>query len=262
MAPGLPPPGGKGMWIWQPGRTDGGNPGAIVSRATAAGLTHLYVRTGSGWDGLQNGPFLDALLPLAHAAGLRVYGWDFPKLETVADDIDRAMATITHVGPGGHRLDGFAADIETPREGTRLSTQAVQIYGSVLRAEAGAGALLIAVVPRPSPQMLERYPYADVVAYFDAIAPMIYWLNREPGSDVADAMRELARYGKPLVPIGQAYDGAPEGGRPGVPPRAELLRFMEVAGQYGATGVSFWSWQEANDEAWNAIHDGPAFTPR
>src|SRR5207245_10921912 len=108
-----------------------------------------------------------------------------------------------------------------------------------------------------SPQMLQRYPYADVVAHFDVIAPMIYWLNREPGSDVADAMKELARYAKPLAPIGQAYDGAPEGGRTGVPPRAELLRFMAVAAKYHAAAVSFWSWQEASDEAWTAMHEAP-----
>jgi hypothetical protein len=135
----------------------------------------------------------------------------------------------------------------------------VQVYGSLLRAGVGPSKLLIAAVPRPSPQTLARYPYGDVVQHFDAVAPMIYWLNREPGADVADAMKYLARFNKPLMPIGQAYDGGPEGGRPGVPPRAELLRFMEVAKQYHAAAVSFWSWQAANLQVWDAIRDGPSF---
>ena len=79
------------------------------------------------------------------------------------------------------------------------------------------------------------------------------------GTDVANALQFLSRYGKPVMPIGQAYDGASEGGRPGVPPPAELLRFMNVAKQYGATAVSFWSWQHVNQPAWQAIHDGPSF---
>ncbi|MBV9412692.1 MAG: hypothetical protein JO148_13945, partial [Acidimicrobiia bacterium] len=90
---------------------------------------------------------------------------------------------------------------------------------------------------------------------------MVYWLNRDPGTDTANAMQFLARYGKPIMPVGQAYDGGPEGGRPGVPPPAELLKFMAVAQQYGATAVSFWSWQHANPAAWVAIKDGPSFLP-
>ena len=230
-----------------------------MARAKAVGLSHIFVRTGSSWDGFDGGAFLAQLLPVAHAHGLKVYAWDFPKLEKAGDDVGRALDAINFTAHGGHHVDGFAADIETPSEGTRLSLQAVQIYGSVLRGMVGPSKLLIAVVPRPSQQMLARYPYPDVVAHFDVIAPMIYWLNREPGADVADAMKYLQRFNKPITPIGQAYDGGPEGGRPGVPPRAELLRFMEVAKQYHAAAVSFWSWQEANAEAWDAIRDGPSF---
>ena len=54
-------------------------------------------------------------------------------------------------------------------------------------------------------------------------------------------------------------DGGPEGGRPGVPPPAEILRFMQVAKQYGAVSVSFWSWQHANAPAWDAIKNAPQF---
>ncbi|MBV8387909.1 MAG: hypothetical protein JO155_14040, partial [Acidimicrobiia bacterium] len=86
-----------------------------------------------------------------------------------------------------------------------------------------------------------------------------YWLNREPGLDTAVALDYLKHYGKPLMPIGQAYDGGPEGGRPGVPTPAELTRFMQVAHDYGAVSVSFWSWQEANASAWDAIKAAPLF---
>ena len=57
---------------------------------------------------------------------------------------------------------------------------------------------------------------------FDAVAPMVYWLNRQPTPDTIEAMTILKALGKPILPVGQAYDGGPEGGRPGVPPPAEL----------------------------------------
>jgi hypothetical protein len=253
-------PYGKGMWIWQPDKTESGDVDAIVARAEHVGLTHLYVRTGSSWDGFTNATFLNRILPAAHDAGIRVYGWDFPRLISVPDDVVRATEAVTYRTPSGHRLDGFAADIETAAEGTRISAEAATAYGRGLRDSVGNQVPLIAVVPRPSP--VRRYPYAEVVAQFDAIAPMVYWLNREPGSDVTGAMRDLRSFGKPIFPIGQAYDGSPEGGRRGVPPRAELLRFTAVAQEQGAAGVSFWSWQAADEEAWEAIRDAPEFRVR
>ena len=255
-----PPPSGKGMWIWQPERTEGGDPAAIVARARAVGLTHLFVRTGSTWDGLQNGPFLDALLPLAHAAGLRVFGWDFPKLAAPPDDVARAVAALGRRAPGGHYLDGFAADIETAQEGTQLTIPGVLAYGAALRQAVGPTQFLIAAVPNPTPQMLERYPFPEVVGPFDAIAPMVYWLNRQPDTDVTGALRDLAPYGKPVFPVGQAYDGKSEGGRPGVPTPDELLRFMRAGLAGGAQGVSFWSWQDTTPEEWDAIRGAPQFS--
>jgi hypothetical protein len=217
------------------------------------------VRTGSSWDGFYAGPFLDQILPKAHAAGIRVYGWDFPRLIDVGDDVQRALYAIRHEAPGKHKIDGFAADIETRSEGTAITAEAATAYGDQLRGAVGDGYPLIAVVPRPSSWTLSFYPYAEVVNRFDAVAPMVYWLNRQPGPDVAGALEDLKPLGKPVFPVGQAYDGAPEGGRPGVPPREELLTFMEVAHGHGAAGVSFWSWQAADQQAWDAIRDAAHF---
>ncbi|MGI9023854.1 MAG: hypothetical protein ACR2HV_11610 [Acidimicrobiales bacterium] len=253
-------PYGKGMWIWQPEKTESNDADAIVARAADVGLTHLYVRTGSSWDGFYAGDFLDRILPAAHAAGIRVYGWDFPRLISATDDVSRAAAAVEYRTPTGHHLDGFAADIETPAEGTALSAEAAAAYGAGLREAVGPAVPLVAVVPRPSAWMATLgYPYSEVVAHFDAVAPMVYWLDREPGSDVAGALAYLRGYGKPVFPVGQAYDGGPEGGRPGVPPRAELLRFFEVSYDHGAEGVSFWVWQGADQQAFDSIRDAPEF---
>ena len=46
-----------------------------------------------------------------------------------------------------------------------------------------------------------------------------------------------------------------------MPPPEELFRFMRYAELNGAAGVSFWSWQAANQPAWNAIHDAVEFRP-
>jgi hypothetical protein len=252
-------PFGKGMWVWQPNKSDGGDVSAMIARAKAVGLTHIYVRTGSTWDGFYAGPFLDRILPAAHAAGIRVYGWDFPRLIEPEADVHRAMAAVSYETPTKQRMDGFAADIETWSEGTHISAEAATAYGAALRAGVGANYPLIACVPRPSEWTKTFYPYAEAVSSFDAVAPMVYWLNRQADTDVAGALADLLPLGKPVFPVGQAFDGAPEGGRPGVPSRDELFLFMRVAHAGGASGVSFWSWQAADQQAWDAIRDAPQF---
>jgi hypothetical protein len=246
------------MWIYEPDKTEGGDPRAIVAKAKAAGLSHLYVRTGSTWDGFYAGPFLDRLLPVAHAAGIRVYAWDFPYLDDVPGDIERALRAIRHATPGGHRVDGYVADIELRSMGVNIFPHTAQAFGAGLRRAVGPNYPLIACVPRPSPQIV-HYPFADVVASFDAVAPMVYWMHRDPAEDIAGALRDLARFGKPIIPVGQAYDARAEGGPAGVPPRDQLLRFMQAGDELGASGVSWWSWQHADQQAWDAIRDAGQF---
>ncbi|MGH9148828.1 MAG: peptidoglycan-binding domain-containing protein [Acidimicrobiales bacterium] len=251
-------PVGKGMWIWLPQRSEGGDPQAIVDRALQVGLTHVYVRTGSSKRGFYAQSFLDQLLPVAHANGIRVYGWDFPYFFSWSADVWRAVEAITYTTPDGHRIDGFSADIETAGEGVRLSAHHAHEYGSNLRRLVGPDYPLIATVPRPN-AALRRYPFAEVVASFDAVAPMVYWMHRDPVGDVISAIDYLSQFGKPVMPIGQAYDGGPEGGPGGVPRAEQLIRFMQAADAKGAMAVSFWSWQHADQQAWDGIGKAAEF---
>ncbi len=252
-------PVGKGMWLWKPEAIEGGNPEAVVIKAHQAGLTHLYVRTGSSVVGFNSSQYLNDLLPRAHRMGLRVYGWDFPYFSNVQDDVNRALTAIRHEAPGGHRLDGFTADIELRSMGVNITPETAFDYGVGLRKGVGPNYPLIATVPRPS-SALVTYPFAHVASSFDAVAPMVYWLGRDPGADVAGAIRDLSVLNKPIIPVGQAYDGFAEGGPPGVPSRGEIQRFIQVADEQGAIGVSFWSWQHATREAWDAVRDAPQFS--
>ena len=250
---------GMGMWLYVPEEIEGGSVDALVARARQVGLSHVYVRTGSSRVGFYAQDYMNELLPKAHAAGIRVYGWDFPYLQDVGADVARAVAAVTYTTPSGDRLDGFAADIETASEGTNLTAEGASAYSQHLRAAVGDAYPLVAVVPRPSSKMQTRYPYQAVVPYYDAVAPMTYWLNRQPDTDVVNDVNFLSTFGKPVIPIGQAYDGAPEGGRPGPPPPDEIRRFLAAAQQVGAVGASFWSWQHANQAIWDTLQAAPEF---
>src|SRR6266513_340445 len=248
---------GKGMWLYQLSMAEGGDAGKVVDKAKAAGLTHLYLRLGSSKGGFYDQAELDKLLPVAHAAGLKVIGWDFVYLDDPAADADRAKAEIDYVTPTGHRIDAFSADIETSSEGVTLTAERAAAYGAQLRALAGPGYPLIATVPRPSPK--RPFPFAEATASFDAIAPMVYWQNRDPATDVAGAIAALAPLGKPILPIGQAYNGGAEGGPNIDPPKDALVAFMNTAFAKGAVGVSFWVWNHATPQQWSAIDEATAW---
>ena len=170
--------------------------------------------------------FVDGLLPVAHADGIKVLGWDFPKLDDIGVDYERALAAINYVAADGSRLDGFVPDIETGSEGTNLTVDAVD---DVRKLAPGGGRHRTTCWSRACRTRRRTtigfYPYAELAPYFDALAPMVYWLNREPDTDVAAALDWLAQFGKPMLPIGQAYDGTAEGGRPG-PTGEEITRFI------------------------------------
>ena len=260
-----PVPLGKGMWLHRLSRAENGDVSGIVSRAQRAGLTHIYVRVGSSKSGFYAQNDLDRLLPVAHAAGLKVVGWDFPYLHDPFADAARAREQIWYATPTGHRIDAFSADIETPAEGTRLSAAAIQGYIGTLRQAVGPGYPLIATVPRPSAK--RAFPYAALVPGFDAIAPMVYWGNRDPAADVQGAIADLAFLGKPIIPVGQAYDMAQDGApriAHGAPSKQAVARFIDAAAGHGAQGVSFWVWDTATADHWAAITEAadPRITGR
>jgi len=51
-------------------------------------------------------------------------------------------------------------------------------------------------------------------------------------------------YGRPIFPLGQTYESVSS---------SDLLRFREEAVLYGATGWSFWDWQETSAGGWRTL---------
>jgi hypothetical protein len=255
IPPGAPPalPSGKGMWLHYLRQAAGNDPAALVAKAKETGLTHVYLRVGSSKDGFYGQADLDRLLPVAHAAGLRVVGWDFPYLFDAEADAHRAVAAIAHTTPDGHRIDAFSSDIETRHEGVNISVPVADTYSRRLRELVGPDYPLIATIPRP--RYNRGFPFAEIARQFDAVAPMVYWLARDPAAEVDRAVTDLAILGKPVMPVGQAYDPAVDGGPPGPPPKEHLVRFIQAAQSRGVTSYSFWVWHHATPDHWAAIRE-------
>ena len=244
---------GKGIWLttWRDSLVD---VPAVIAKARSAGLRQLWVRTGGTPQGFYGHHVLDALLPAAHAAGIAVIAWDFPKLSDPVADASRAVRTVTSTYDG-QRIDGFSPDIETINEGTFNAAPRVKVYLSRVRA-AASDLPLIATVMRPTDYQLATYPYRAEAPYVDVFAPMVYWSCNEPGQLAAESLRPLAKL-RPVHLIGQSYNMADEGGRPGLPTGREIWRFLDVAKRSGAIGASLYLYTETKAPQWTALSRYP-----
>jgi len=249
----LAPIRGKGMWLttWADTRL---NVARVVTRAQAAGLTQLWVRTGGSYQGWYGDRLLPTLLPAAHAAGLEVVAWDYPTLSDPVADARRA-ARVTRGVFGGQRVDAFSSDIEEIAEGTFDSARRVRVYLSRVRRDAG-NLPVVATVLRPLSPSLAGRPYRAMAPYVDAFAPMVYWSCNEPGVTALSALRPLARL-RPVHLIGQSYNMGPEGGRHGRPTGREIWRFLDVAKRAGAVGASLYVYDDTGRPQWRALSAYP-----
>lgn len=248
-------PTGTGMWLHEWDKTEGGSAQAVVDRARAAGLSHLYVQTGSTKKGWIGDEVLSELLPATEGTGLSVIAWDFPKLIDPEDDARRLARAIAATPEGAPRVAAVAPDVETRAEGTRITPHAVLGYYRELRRQLPPEIAVLATVPWPSEKRTNSYPYAETAAHSDAFVPMAYWYNRSPYVVTETSMQWLAQFGLPVMPVGQGYDGRLDA--PYLPedpdPAASVQQFVDAARAGGAASISLWSWQTTGGPQWDVL---------
>ena len=124
---------------------------------------------------------------------------------------------------------------------------AAQTYITDLRAKIGP-AYPLALASFPYVSYHPSLPYSVFLgpngAQFNA--PQMYWKDIGTSVDTVYANTYIANriYGRPIVPLGQTYGGVSS---------SDVLRFREEAVDYGATGWSFWDWQETPASGWSTL---------
>jgi hypothetical protein len=227
---------GNGVWIWYVSKSSSGNPDAIAARARASGIQTLFVKSSDGttwWPQFSRG-----LVSAMHARGLQVCAWQF-----VYGSRPRVEAALgTRAVRNG--ADCLVIDAESRYEGRYTPAS---IYIRKLRAGIGAD----------YPLGLAGFPYVDYHPAFPYSVflgpggaqfnlPQMYWADIGVSVDevFAHTYAYNSLYKRPIYPLGQLYGRA----RP-----ADVLYFRQLARDYGATGVSWWSWQSAAGAGWRAL---------
>jgi hypothetical protein len=228
---------GQGMWIWYVNQSNGGSLAAIVAQAHAAGVSTVFVKSSDGSTNYWS-QFSPELVQQLHANGLKVCAWQYVYGTSPAGEANlgaKAVAT---------GADCLVIDAEAEYEGRYGSAQT---YIADLRAKIGPSYPL-GLASFPYVGYHTSFPYSVFLgpngAQFNA--PQMYWKDIGTSVDTVYANTYIANrvYGRPVYPLGQTYNH---------PSSAELVRFREEAVDYGATGISWWDWQETPAAAWTAL---------
>jgi hypothetical protein len=227
---------GRAMWIWELTRAGHGNVATIVRTARLYGIGTLLIKSGDGtsmWSQF-NSPLVRAL----HANGLRVCAWQYVYGNHPIGEADVGAAAVRD------GADCLIIDAESEYEGKYISAQT---YIQRLRYLVGAN----------YPLALAGFPYIDYHPGFPYSvflgpggvqynAPQMYWKDIGTTTDAVFAHTYAYNliYGRTIFPLGQVYSR---------PPARQILRFRQLSRAYGASGVSWWDWQEATGSAWNAV---------
>jgi len=227
---------GNGMWIWHVSNSNGGDVPAMISRAQAHGVTTLFIKSSDGTNFWSQ--FSPALVAALHAGGLHVCGWQYVYGDSPSTEADLGARAKTH------GADCLVIDAESQYEGKYTSART---YVNRLRGKVGDN-YPVGLAGFPYVDYHPAFPYSVFLgprgAQFNV--PQVYW--KEIGGGVDAVMNHTYRfnrpYDRPIAPLGQLYHS---------PSRSDILRFRQIAAAQGASGLSWWDWEEASSASWNAI---------
>lgn len=247
---------GLGMWCTPP-VLDAAPAEVLIAAARRNHVTHLYVEVAGSRDGFWGADALGRILHVAHAAHIAVIAWVYPFLDDLPHDVAVTLQAARYRAPDGERPDGLMADVEQ-----NMQEPYVRAYGQVLRALLGPKALMAITTYPPQTYWGRIYPFRTVARSWDLIAPQDYWrVTRRPYS-----AREVYRYvmeslagiraatGHPDVPVevlGQTFDIFGSGINS--PSGAEILAAAHAERDGHAYAISFFEWNHATPEEWDAL---------
>jgi hypothetical protein len=228
---------GQGMWIWYVSQSSGGEPAAIAERAHQSGITTVFIKSSDGSSNYWS-QFSPTLVAELHARGLKVCAWQYVY---GASPVGEANLGARAAASGA---DCLVIDAEAEYEGRY---GAAQTYITNLRAKIGP-AYPLGLASFPYVSYHPSLPYSVFLGPNGAQynAPQMYWKAIGVSVDTVYANTYIGNrvYGRPMFPLGQTYEGVSS---------SDLVRFREEAVLYGATGWSFWDWQETRANGWSAL---------
>jgi hypothetical protein len=229
----------RGMWIWYVSRSSGGTVSGIVSTARRYGISTVIIKSSDGptmWS-----QFNSTLVSELHASGLKVCAWQYVYGNHPIFEADAGAQAVQD------GADCLVIDAESEYEGKYVQAQS---YITQLRKLIGQS-YPVALAGFPYIDYHPGFPYSIFLGPGGAQynTPQMYWMDI--GTSVNAVYSHTYAYNRvyerPIDPLGQVWQN---------PPAGQIIRFRQLSRTYGAPGVSWWDWQQANTAGWGAIAVG------
>ena len=245
---------GKGWFIWQVARCEGGAPEAIAQQAVSAGLTHVLIKIAErtydfGFD-KQGRDLVPPIAEALRARGVQVWGWHYIYGDKPAEEARLAVKRCAEL-----RVDGYVIDAEA--EFKQPGKAAARLFMQTLRAELPQ--LPVALSSYRYPSLHPQLPWAEFLEKCDLVMPQVYWEQaHNPEQQLARSAKEFANpdlvtWIRPFVPTGSAYGVGTWKASP-----EELKRFLAQALSLNLPAVNFYSWDFARAPGQTALWEAVA----
>ena len=180
---------GKGFFIWQIPRVEGGNPATIASTAKAAGLSYIIIKIADGINAynVETPSGKDLVPPVVNALraqGIEAWGWHYVYGDDPVGEANKAVQRIQQTGVSGYVIDA-ELDYEKPGRAVQ-ATAFMNQYRSLL--PVFPTALSSFRYPTAHPGL----PWLAFLNRCDYAMPQVYWVGAT--DPTAQLMRSLGEY--------------------------------------------------------------------
>jgi hypothetical protein len=241
---------GKGFYIWQVARCEGGDVGAMGNLATQAQFSHVLVKiadASSAYNVTATGVDLARNVVIAmHERNILCLGWHYVYGYDPVGEANIAIQRIQQTGVDGYVIDAEAQYKEPGKE------EAARIFMSRLRQVLPT--FPIALSSYRYPTLHPQLPWTAFLEKCDYNMPQVYWVGaHNPGDQLIRCVREFQNITpwRPIIPTGSAYlqgDWRPT--------MSDIEEFLRVAQNLNLAAANFWEWAHTRlylPELWNAV---------
>lgn len=249
---------GKGMYIWQVARIEGGNAVAIVDLASSARLSHVLIKIAEGTGSYNiSGTGSDLVKPLVNALkvrGIEPWGWHYIYGDNPSGEAAKAVQRIQETGVVGYVIN---AEAEYKQPGKK---QAATTFINALRNALPSFPIGLSSYRYPS--LHPEFPWQEFLSRCDYALPQVYWIQaHNPAVQLARCLNEYRAIATlTIVPTGSAFSQGSW-----VPTTADITQFLDAARTNNLNGANFWEWYTARQlpGIWDAIarYDWPVSLP-
>lgn len=244
---------GKGYFLWQVLKCDGGDPSRIAARARAARLTHVLIKIADGANWIYNydaARKIDYIPPVAQAlrnVGIQVWGWHYVRGDDPLGEARLAVQRMRALGLDGYVID---AEREYKQPGKKV---AAQRFMQELRA--GLPNLPIGLSSYRYPQLHYQVPYSQFLERCDFAMPQVYFEfahNPEEQLERSVAQYQALQPARPILVTGPTYNH-----NAWRPTADEVVRFLRRTRELGIAAANFWAYDFATRstliDLWDAV---------